>query len=97
MLGITVTTKPELPYATLAAGCFWGVEHFLKKEFGNKPVDIKVGYIGGSLVDPSYPQVKKGETGHAEAVQFQFDPNEISFEDILVYFWRFHDPTTLNR
>lgn len=81
--------------ATVAAGCFWGVEHLFKDLHG--VTNTEVGYAGGETSDPKYPQVKTGTTGHAEAVQIEFDPNKISYEDVLRYFFKLHDPTTPNR
>ncbi|HXI10687.1 MAG TPA: peptide-methionine (S)-S-oxide reductase MsrA, partial [Thermodesulfobacteriota bacterium] len=81
--------------ATFAAGCFWGVE----EAFRTVPGVIKTtaGYTGGSLADPSYEDVCTDTTGHAEAVQVEFDPARVTFRDLLDVFWRIHDPTTPNR
>jgi peptide methionine sulfoxide reductase msrA/msrB len=93
---IAADEVPEgLEVATLAAGCFWGVEHLLKELDG--VVDTEVGYTGGSVEDPSYRQVCTGTTGHAEAVRVVFDPTRVSYEAVLRYFFRLHDPTTKNR
>ena len=81
--------------ATLAGGCFWGVEELVRKLDG--VVDSTVGYAGGSLVNPRYEDVKKGKTGHAESLQIVFDPSKISYDEILDFFFRLHDPTTSNR
>jgi peptide-methionine (S)-S-oxide reductase len=81
--------------ALLGAGCFWGVEHILKKMDGI--VDTKVGYAGGEVKDPTYPMVCSGSTGHAEVVMVEFDPKIISYEKVLDIFFRLHDPTTVNR
>ncbi|PIG87475.1 peptide methionine sulfoxide reductase [Aspergillus arachidicola] len=85
--------------ATLAAGCFWGVEHLFRKNFGNGKglLDAKVGYCGGSTASPSYRAVCTGDTGHAEAVQVTFDPSIVTYRSLLEFFYRMHDPTTLNR
>ncbi|MBL0731384.1 MAG: bifunctional methionine sulfoxide reductase B/A protein [Desulfosarcina sp.] len=81
--------------ATFAAGCFWGVEAMLRRLEG--VLETTVGYTGGHLQNPTYKQVCAGQTGHAEAVQIKYDPGIISYEKLLDYFWRLHDPTTLNR
>jgi methionine-S-sulfoxide reductase len=81
--------------ATLAGGCFWGVEELIRKMPG--VIDTTVGYAGGTLASPRYEDVKTGRTGHAETVEIVFDPDRISFEEILRFFFRFHDPTTKNR
>jgi len=81
--------------ATLAGGCFWGVEELLRKLPG--VTDTVVGYAGGTLDNPRYEDVKTGRTGHAESLQVVFDPSKISFDDILDHFFRLHDPTTPNR
>ncbi|NTU43387.1 MAG: peptide-methionine (S)-S-oxide reductase MsrA [Nitrospirales bacterium] len=85
--------KKEL--ATLAAGCFWCVEAVFRELEGVEKVVS--GYAGGSVPDPTYEQVCTGTTGHAEAVQITFDPEAISYEEILTVFWKTHDPTTCNR
>ncbi len=81
--------------ATLAGGCFWGMQEILRNIPG--VVSTRVGYTGGSTANPTYPDVHAGDTGHAEAVEVIFDPTKISYEDLLGYFFRMHDPTTLNR
>lgn len=87
--------EKELETATFAAGCFWGVESLFKQVKG--VVDTTVGYTGGATSDPNYRQVCTGITGHAEAVQIRFDPNVVSYEELLSLFWRMHDPTTPDR
>lgn len=81
--------------ATLAGGCFWGVEELFRSLKG--VINTEVGYSGGSLTNPTYKEVKTGSTGHAEAIQIEFDASVISFEQILEFFFQIHDPTTLNR
>lgn len=95
--GMPVQTKAnaKTEVATLAAGCFWGVEEILRDLKG--VLETEVGYTGGDVDSPNYEIVKTGTTGHAEAVQIIFDPDKISFEEILGYFFRLHDPTQLNR
>jgi methionine-S-sulfoxide reductase len=89
------TVKTKFETATLAGGCFWGVEDLLRKLPG--VVKIEVGYTGGEAADPNYEIVHTGTSGHAEAVQMTFDASKISYEEILNYFFRLHDPTTRNR
>jgi peptide-methionine (S)-S-oxide reductase len=81
--------------ATFGAGCFWQVE----VEFRNVPgvLDTAVGYMGGTLSDPTYRDVCTDRTGHAEAVQVEYDPARVTYEELLEAFWRVHNPTTKNR
>jgi len=81
--------------ATLAGGCFWGVEELIRQLPG--VLDTTVGYTGGTLENPRYEHVKTGRTGHAESLQILFDPSKISYQQILEYYFRLHDPTTANR
>jgi len=81
--------------ATFGAGCFWGVEAAFQKVKG--VVSTTVGYSGGSLDHPSYEDVCTNRTGHAEVVQVEYDPSQVSYEELLEVFWNNHDPTTLNR
>ncbi|KAF2151826.1 peptide methionine sulfoxide reductase msrB/msrA [Myriangium duriaei CBS 260.36] len=84
--------------ATVAAGCFWGVEHLYRKHFPSDAVlDARVGYIGGDTSNPSYRAVCSGRTGHAEALQMTFDPSKVTYRALLEFFYRMHDPTTLDR
>jgi peptide methionine sulfoxide reductase msrA/msrB len=79
----------------LAGGCFWGMEDIIRKIPG--VIDTDVGYSGGTGSNATYEQVKTGRTGHAEAVRVVFDPSKLTFEALLAWFFRMHDPTTLNR
>lgn len=96
---ITLTIGEEkmdtMEKATLGAGCFWCVEAVFERI--NGVVDVVAGYTDGHVKNPSYEDVCTGKTGHAEVAQITFNPNEISFSEILEVFWKSHDPTTLNR
>jgi peptide-methionine (S)-S-oxide reductase len=81
--------------ATFAAGCFWGVEAAFREIDG--VVKTSVGYTGGQTSDPTYEQVCSHRTGHAEAVEVWFDPNKVSYTQLLETFWRIHNPTTRDR
>ena len=80
---------------TLGAGCFWCVEAIFQRLKGVK--SVVSGYSGGHIKNPAYREVCNGVTGHAEVVQLEFDPANISVKEILEVFWQTHDPTTLNR
>jgi len=90
-----VTTSPQREVATLAGGCFWCLEAAFQDLKGVERVQS--GYAGGRVANPSYEQVCTGTTGHAEVVQITFDPEMVSFDDLLHVFFTIHDPTTLNR
>jgi peptide-methionine (S)-S-oxide reductase len=87
--------RQDAARATLAAGCFWGVEAAFRELDG--VLDVAVGYTGGTTTDPTYEQVCGGSTGHAEAVEVVFDPVRVSYLQLLDTFWHIHNPTTLNR
>jgi len=88
--------KPErTENATFGAGCFWQPEAELKQLPG--VLDTQVGYEGGHVDNPTYEQVCSGTTGHAEVTQVEFDPEQVSYEDLLDRFWEMHDPTQVNR
>jgi methionine-S-sulfoxide reductase len=94
----TKFTQPEkfgLEIATLAGGCFWGLEDLIKKLPG--VLDTQVGYTGGKTKNATYADVKLGTTDHAESIQILFDPKKTNYEKILLEFFRMHDPTTKNR
>lgn len=81
--------------ATLGAGCFWGVEAAYRQIPG--VIATTAGYLGGTLENPTYHDVCSGRTGHAEVVQVEYDPERVTYDELLTVFWENHDPTTLNR
>ena len=92
---VKVKVKEGMEVATFAGGCFWCTEAvFLEIKGVEKVVS---GYIGGKTKNPTYKDICTGETGHAEAIQITFNPNEVAYEDLLEVFFGTHDPTTLNR
>jgi peptide-methionine (S)-S-oxide reductase len=80
--------------ATFAAGCFWCVEAVLQQVDGVH--SVVSGFMGGDTPNPTYQDICRGDTNHAEVVQLEFDPAVVSYEELLSWFWRLHDPTTLN-
>ncbi len=95
MINQTDVGKNNLEVAYLAGGCFWCLEAVFDQVIG--VTDVVSGYAGGQIPEPTYQQVCTGETGHAEVVQVTFDPEQITFENLLHIFFSIHDPTTLNR
>ena len=93
--GFMMANDAENKKAVFAAGCFWGVESTFQQMDGVK--STTVGYIGGKVKNPSYELVCTGLTGHAEAVEIEYNPNEVSFEKLLDTFFELHDRSTLNR
>lgn len=85
----------ELEKITFGSGCFWCVEAVFQKLKGVE--SVVSGYSNGHTINPTYKEICTGTTGHAEVCQITFDPNQISFEELLEVFWKTHDPTTLNR
>jgi peptide-methionine (S)-S-oxide reductase len=85
----------KMEKAIFAGGCFWGVEALFEELDG--VVSATSGYIGGRTDNPTYRDICTGRTGHAEAVELVYDPARVSYEELCLYFWRLHDPTTLNR
>lgn len=81
--------------ATFAGGCFWGMEEILRNIPG--VIQTTVGYTGGSVSSPTYELVKLGTSGHAEAVEIVFNKTQVTYQELLNFFFRMHDPTTLNR
>ena len=93
--GDAMTTPAPTETATFAGGCFWCIEEIFRQQPGVRKVVS--GYTGGTVKNPTYAQVCEGDTGHAEAIQIVFDPQKISYADLLATFWKAHDPTQLNR
>jgi methionine-S-sulfoxide reductase len=92
----TVATERQTEVAVLAGGCFWGVEEILRDVPG--VIETDVGYTGGWLENPTYHDTHDSKSGHAEAIRVTFDPAVLSYEDLLEqWFFKLHDPTTLNR
>jgi len=95
MAGTDNINIQKFEQATFGAGCFWCVEAVFERLDGVK--DVQVGYTGGNVVNPTYADVCSGETGHVEAILLDYNPQIISFQQLLDIFWKAHDPTTLNR
>jgi peptide-methionine (S)-S-oxide reductase len=91
----TSRTSSGTRLATVGGGCFWCVEAVFERFEGVK--DVVSGYAAGRTPNPTYKEIGTGQTGHAEAVQIEFDPAKITYEQLLDIFWEAHDPTTLNR
>jgi peptide-methionine (S)-S-oxide reductase len=92
---LSAQPAPGHQFATLGGGCFWCLEAVFEEVEG--VVDVESGYSGGTVVNPGYRQVCEGDTGHAEVVRLEFDPQRISYREILEIFFAVHDPTTPNR
>ena len=94
-ININAMDTKELENVTFGAGCFWCVEAVFERLKGVE--GVQVGYMGGQMENPTYEEVCGGNTGHAEVIQFIYDPQIISYNDLLQVFWKSHDPTTENR
>jgi methionine-S-sulfoxide reductase len=92
---VAEAAEPKLQTAVLAGGCFWGMQEVLRKLPG--VVRSRVGYAGGNTSNPTYEDVSSGTTGYAESIEIQFDPSKLSYEQLLLTYFRMHDPTSLNR
>ncbi|MEO6033800.1 MAG: bifunctional methionine sulfoxide reductase B/A protein [Verrucomicrobiota bacterium] len=93
--GASIAQSAKRETAVVAGGCFWGMDEIIRKIPG--VIETSVGYTGGTTRNPTYKQVCTGATGHAEAVQIVFDPAKLSYDKVLDFFFRMHDPTTLNQ
>lgn len=93
--GTKMTANSETKIAVFGGGCFWCTEAVFEELKG--VVSVKSGYAGGTTENPTYEDVKTGESGHAEVIKIEYDPNSISYNDLLTVFFATHDPTTLNR
>ena len=93
--GVAMALSAQTETATLAGGCFWCIEEIFRQQPGVQKVVS--GYTGGQTKNPTYAQVCDGDTGHAEAIQIEFDPQKTTYEKLLEVFWTAHDPTQLNR
>lgn len=93
--GNTGEATPARAVATFAAGCFWKPEQVFARLDG--VVATSVGFMGGTVAEPTYEQVCSTETGHAEVVHLEYDPNRVSYDELLAVFWEIHDPTQVDR
>ncbi len=91
----TDAQKPKLEKATFGMGCFWCTEAVFQRL--NGVYNVRSGYEGGNLANPTYEDICTGTTNHAEVIELQYDPSKISYDELLEVFWKLHDPTTLNR
>ncbi|MCB1205337.1 MAG: peptide-methionine (S)-S-oxide reductase MsrA [Verrucomicrobiae bacterium] len=93
--GATAETAPAEQLATFGGGCFWCTEAVMERLEGVS--DVRSGYMGGHLENPTYEQVCRKDTGHVEVIQLSYDPDKITYDELLDVFWQAHDPTTLDR
>jgi len=96
-LDATLARQPSTETATFASGCFWGTEHIFVKYYKDKGIKTEVGYTGGDIKDPKYRLVCSGSTGHAEGARIEFDPSQVTYAELVEFFYRTHDPTTTNQ
>ena len=87
--------QPQHEKTILAGGCFWGMEHLLQNLHG--VIKTQAGYTGGKVTNPTYKLISTGTTGHAESVEITFNPSKLSYENLLKFFFKIHNPTTFNR
>ncbi|KAF8599636.1 peptide methionine sulfoxide reductase [Ceratobasidium sp. AG-I] len=93
-----MASSDKVEIATFASGCYWGTEHIFVKHYGQKGIlKTAVGFTGGDVENPSYRQVCTGDTGHAEALRIEFDPEKVEYGELVEFFYRTHNPTTMNR
>lgn len=92
---MSISEKTKIEIATLGSGCFWCTEAIFERV--NGVIKVVSGYSGGTTENPTYKEVCTGTTGHAECTQIYFDPNVVTYDELLEIFWKTHDPTTLNR
>src|SRR5215203_4447409 len=95
LTGSLHTISENIDTATFGTGCFWCTEAIFEQL--NGVIKVTSGYSGGNVEKPTYKEVCTGETGHAECVQILYEPDKISYDELLEVFWQVHDPTTLNR
>ncbi|KAB5590008.1 Peptide methionine sulfoxide reductase [Ceratobasidium theobromae] len=95
---LSMASSDKVEVATFASGCFWGTEHIFVKHYGQKGIlKTAVGFTGGDLTNPTYRDVCSRDTGHAEALRIEYDPGRVGYAELVEFFYRTHDPTTLNR
>jgi len=93
-ISLNFDEKKSFKSAHFAGGCFWGVEYYFNKLKG--VLDVKSGYMGGNIQNPTYKEICSGKTGHFETVEVEYDPNMVSFEEVAKFFFEIHDPTQAN-
>ncbi|KAJ1300567.1 hypothetical protein OPQ81_002221 [Rhizoctonia solani] len=95
---LSMASSDKVEVATFASGCYWGTEHIFVKHYGDNGIlKTQVGFTGGDVANPSYRQVCTTNTGHAEALRIEFDAEKVGYAELVEFFYRTHNPTTLNR